>query len=94
MRTHSKTVEEAREKIKAFDLEGVAQKITCPMLVIAAKEDRITRWQDSERLSHEVSGPVTFLLMEGANHMGMNRTYCHWTQSADWMAEQFGALKR
>ena len=64
------------------------------MLVIAAKEDRIMCWQDGERLLHEVSGPVTFLFMEGANHMGMNRTYCHWTQSADWMAEQFGALKR
>lgn len=94
MRTHSKTVEEAREKIKAFSLEGVAEKISCPMLVIAAKEDKITRWQDGERLSREVSGPVKFLLIEGANHVAMNRTYCHLPQSADWMAEQLGIPKR
>ncbi|HEX9879102.1 MAG TPA: alpha/beta fold hydrolase [Candidatus Binatia bacterium] len=94
LRTHSKTVEEAREKIKAFNLDGVAQNITCPMLVIAAKEDKITRWQDGERLSREVSGPRKFLLIEGANHVAMNRTYCHWTQSADWMAEQLGLPKR
>ncbi len=94
MRTHSKTVEEAREKIKAFNLEGVAEKITCPMLVIAAKEDRITRWQDGERLSRAVSGPVKFLLIEGANHVAMNRTYCYLPQSADWMAEQLVFPKR
>ena len=94
MRTHSKSVEEAREKIKAFTLEGIARKITCPMLVIAAKEDKITRWQDAERLSREVSGPVKFLLIEGANHVAMNRIYCHLTQSADWMAEQLGVPKR
>ncbi|MCZ6625873.1 MAG: hypothetical protein O7B35_16860 [Deltaproteobacteria bacterium] len=50
----------AREKIKAFNVEGVAEKITRPMLVIAAREDRITRGQDGERLSREVSGPVKF----------------------------------
>ena len=50
----------AREKIKAFNFEGVAERITRPMLVIAAKEDRITRWQDGERLSREVSGPMKF----------------------------------
>ncbi len=33
----------AREKIKAFNVEGVAENITRPMLVIAANEDRITR---------------------------------------------------
>jgi len=35
-----------------------------------------------------------FLLMEDANHTGMNRTYCHWTQSADRMADQLGVPKR
>ncbi len=94
LRTHSKTVEEAREKIKAFSLEAVAKNITCPILVIAAKEDKITRWQDGERLSREVSGPAKFLLIEGANHVAMNRTYRHWTQSADWMADQMDLPKR
>jgi 2,6-dihydroxypseudooxynicotine hydrolase len=94
LRTHSKTVEEAREKTRPFNLEGIAKRITCPIMIIAAKEDRITRWQDAERLSREVSGPATLLVIEGANHVASNRTYRHRTQAADWMAERLGVAKR
>ena len=94
LRTHSKTVEEAREKTRPFNLEGIARKITCPIMIIAATEDRITRWQDAERVSREVSGPATFLLIEGASHVASNRTYRHRTQCADWMAEHLGVPKR
>ncbi|MDH5750561.1 MAG: alpha/beta hydrolase [Rhodospirillales bacterium] len=91
MRTHSATVAEAREKTAAFDLEGVAAKITCPMFVIAALEDRITSPKDAERLASEVSGPVTLLRLEGANHVAQNRAHMWKTQAADWMAGHLGA---
>jgi 2,6-dihydroxypseudooxynicotine hydrolase len=94
VRTHSKSVEEAREKTRAYTLEAVASKITCPIMIIGAKEDRITRWQDAERLSREVSGPATLLLIEGANHVASNRPYMHRQQGADWMAEKLGVAPR
>ncbi len=91
VRTHSGSVEEAREKTRPFDLTGVAQDITCPMFIIAGKEDVITSYHDAERLASEVSGPVELLAIEGANHVAHNRLYRHRTQSADWMAEQLAA---
>jgi 2,6-dihydroxypseudooxynicotine hydrolase len=91
LRTHSASVAEAREKTAAFNLEGVAQDITCPMFIIGAKEDRITSYKDAERLASEVSGPVTLLLIEGANHVAHNRGHMFKTQAADWIAGHLGA---
>ena len=94
VRTHSETVADAREKTRPFDLTGVAEKITCPIFIIAAKEDVITSYKDAERLAGEVSGPVELLVIEGANHVAHNRAYRHRTQAADWMAEQLGVERR
>ena len=92
LRTHSESVAEAREKTAAFNLEGVAQDITCPMFIIGAKADRITSYKDAERLANEVSGPVTLLLLEGANHVAHNRGHMFKTQAADWMAGHLGVV--
>jgi dienelactone hydrolase len=91
LRTHSASVAEAREKTAAFNLDGVAQDITCPMFIIGAKEDRITSYKDAERLANDVSGPVTLLLIDGANHVAHNRGHMFKTQAADWMAGHLGA---
>ena len=91
LRTHSASVAEAREKTAAFNLEGVAQDITCPMFIIGAKEDRITSYKDAERLANDVSGPVTLLLIDGANHVAHNRGHMFKTQAADWIAGHLGA---
>jgi pimeloyl-ACP methyl ester carboxylesterase len=94
LRTHSKTVEEAREKTRPFDLEGVASKITCPIFIICGKADHITRWTDADRVAKEVKGPCVFVALEGGIHVGHNRGHLWKNQCADWMAEQLGAPKR
>lgn len=94
LRTHSKTIEEAREKTRPFDMTGVASRVTCPIFIIAGKEDRITRWQDAERVAKEVKGPCVFVALEGGIHVGHNRGHLWRTQCADWMAEQLGVPKR
>ena len=71
-------------------LKGVAQNITCPLYVVAGKQDRIVPWQDGERLAREARGPVELLLIEDGNHVANNRGYRYRTQSADWMAKQLG----
>ena len=93
-RTHSATVEEAREKTRPFDLTGVAERITCPMFIIAGKNDTVTSYRDAERLAGEVSGPVTLLVIEGGNHVVHNRLYRHRNQAADWMARHLGVEPR
>jgi 2,6-dihydroxypseudooxynicotine hydrolase len=94
LRTHSKTLEEAREKTRLFDLEGVASKITTPMFIICGKADHITKWTDAERVSKEVKGPCVFVALEGGIHVGHNRGQLWKNQCGDWMAEQLGVPKR
>jgi dipeptidyl aminopeptidase/acylaminoacyl peptidase len=94
LRTHSKTIEEAREKTRPFDLEGIASRITTPIFIICGKADHITRWTDAERVAKEVKGPCVFVALEGGIHVGHNRGHLWKNQCADWMAEQLGVPKR
>jgi len=91
VRSHKKTAEEARAHAATLTLRGVAQRIKCPLYVVAGKLDRIVPWQHAERLAKEAAGPVEFLLVEDGNHVVNNRGYRYRTQTADWMAEQLGA---
>jgi 2,6-dihydroxypseudooxynicotine hydrolase len=91
VRSHAKTEEDGRRNALTLSLEGVADKITCPIYIVAGKQDRVVPWQDAERLAKEVKGPVVFSLIEDGNHVANNRGYKWRLQTADWMAEQLGA---
>jgi fermentation-respiration switch protein FrsA (DUF1100 family) len=69
----------------------VAERITCPLYIVAGKLDRVIPWQDAERLAHEARGPVVLSLIEDGNHVANNRGYKWRLQTADWMAERLGA---
>ena len=88
VRSYSATPEEAEKRAWDMTLEGHAEKITTPLLVIVGKRDRLVPWQDGERLTSEVSGESKLLLLEEGNHGGANVVYRHRPQSADWMAER------
>jgi dienelactone hydrolase len=77
----------AFETARKLNLTGVAERITCPLFVLAGKLDRIVPWTDAKRLADEASGPVELLVVEDGNHIANNRTYRYRLQSADWMAD-------
>ena len=91
VRAKCATPEEALRYGASLTLKGVSHNITCPLFVVAGKQDRLVPWQDSERLAREASGPVELLLIDDGNHVANNRGYRYRTQSADWMARQLGA---
>jgi 2,6-dihydroxypseudooxynicotine hydrolase len=91
VRAHAKSMEEARRVGETLTLKGVAQNITCPLFIVAGKQDRIVPWQDGEKLARAAKGPVEFLLLDDGNHVANNRGYRWRTQSADWMARQLSA---
>ena len=93
VRSHSKTMEEAREKAKTLTLEGAAMRITCPIYIVAGELDRLTAPSNAERIAAEVSGPKLLDIIKGGNHVVNNRRYMYQTQSADWMAVQLGVPK-
>lgn len=90
IRSHSKTVEDARKIAQTLTLVGVAQSITCPIFIVNGRLDRVIPPADAERLAREVKGPVVLMMIEDGNHIANNRAYRWRSQSADWMKEQLG----
>jgi len=90
-RSHSKTEAEAKQKAFTLSLEGVAEKIECPLFVIAAGLDRLCPPEDAQRLARESKGKTELLVVEDGNHVAHNRFYKYRAKSADWMARQLGA---
>ena len=94
VRSHSKTMEAAREVAKTLTLEGVAKNITCPIFVVGGELDQLTPPHNAKRIAAEVSGPCELLVVEGGNHVANNRRYMFQLRTADWMAEQLGVSRR
>jgi len=94
VRSHAKTMDEAREVAKTLTLEGVAKNITCPIYVVGGELDNLTPPHNAQRIAAEVSGPCELLIVKGGNHVANNRRYMFQTQTADWMAQRLGVPKR
>lgn len=90
VRSHCATEDEARRHAHTLSMSGAAQKIACPLYLVAGKLDRLVPWQDAERLAGEASGAVDLVVIEDGNHVANNRVYKYRAQSADWMARQLG----
>ncbi len=88
VRSKSRTDAEARARAATLTLKDAAKHITCPLFVVAGKQDRIVPWQESERLAAAAAGPVVRCFIEDGNHVANNRVYRYRSQSADWMARQ------
>jgi len=90
IRSHAKTREEAHENANTLSLEGIAERITCPIFIVNGRQDRVIPPADAERLAREVKGPVVLMMIEDGNHIANNRAYRWRSQSADWMKEKLG----
>ena len=91
LRSHAADADDARARAQALTLAGVAAQISCPLLVVFGKRDRLFSWQDAVRLHDEAAGPSELLLLEGGNHGCANGVYRHRPAAADWMARQLRA---
>ena len=93
VRSKSRTDAEARTRAAALTLKDAAKNITCPLYIVAGKQDRIVPWEESERLAAAASGPVVRCFIDDGNHVANNRVYRYRSQSADWMARQLSGAK-
>ena len=90
VRSHSPTEAEARTRAAALTLREAAGRITCPLFIVAGRQDRLVPAAHAERLAKSVSGPVELLMVEDGGHNANNRPYRYRSRSADWLAAQFG----
>ena len=80
---------DALERVRKLDLDGVAEKVACPLLVLHGTADEIVPFSHAERIAREAKN-VTFRKFENGNHSLSNRHFEVRTGLADWMAQQIG----
>ncbi|HWI37898.1 MAG TPA: alpha/beta fold hydrolase [Burkholderiales bacterium] len=93
VRSHSKTMDEARANARKLTLVEAAKNIQCPIFVVAGRQDRLVPAADAERLARSVRGPVELMVVEDGGHNANNRPYRYRSRTADWLAGQFGLPK-
>src|SRR5690606_22037568 len=93
VRSHCRTMEEAREVAKTLTLEGAAKQITCPIFVVGGELDNLAPPHTARRIAAAVSGPCELLIVEGRNHVANNRRYMFQNRTADWMADRLGVAR-
>lgn len=81
---------EARERAGALSLEGVAARITQPLLVLHGAQDRIVPLAQGERLAAEAPGSVLRVYDDG-NHGVTNHAWASRSELADWLFDQLGS---
>jgi dipeptidyl aminopeptidase/acylaminoacyl peptidase len=87
-RLHTTDSALAVEQLRAFDLSGVMERVTCPLLIIMGRQDRVVSPHEAERMAHDARGDVTLWMFEDGNHVCNNIPYKHRPQQADWMRRQ------
>jgi dienelactone hydrolase len=88
VRSHAKTMEEAHLLARRITLEGMAERIKCPLLVVFGAGDKLIAPSEGDRLARTASGPSELVVYEEGNHVCFNISYKFRPLTGDWMAEQ------
>jgi 2,6-dihydroxypseudooxynicotine hydrolase len=90
---HLDSVEALRERLDQPDLnmEGDAEKIHCPVLVIAGGRDSAEHLSGSERFFAELQGHKEWVVFPDGERNGNNVPFKVRPRAADFLADQLGA---
>ncbi len=83
--------DEAHRKLQQFNLQGVAEKVARPLLVIQGGRDRLVPPAHGRRIAAEAPHSTLWFFEEG-NHVCNNIPYKHRPQQADWMRKHLSSL--
>lgn len=92
----AKDIDATRAIVAQMTLDGVAEKITCPLLVVHGENDRqVPLWHAEKTIEHAVNSPdcelKVFQLADGAaEHCGADNNSLVVDYMADWAAERLG----
>ena len=85
--TQSASLEEARERAFELNLDGVAERIEQPLLVITGKHDRLVLWEETKKIA-DAAPNAEWVLFEEGNHVCNNIPYKYRPLVADWLKER------
>jgi pimeloyl-ACP methyl ester carboxylesterase len=79
-------VQEARRRAQTLDLDGVAERVRQPCLVVTGERDRVIGWRETKRIADAVPGSEWVLYPDGT-HVCNNIPYKYRPLVADWVRE-------
>ncbi len=79
---------EALAKAGLLNLDGAAQKIRQPLLIIHGKLDRLIPWQQAHKIVDAVGPNAELAMFENGNHVCNNIPYIYRPLTADWLKEK------
>ncbi len=86
----SKDEAEAMKKAEELTLDGAAQKIRQPLLVIHGKKDRLVPWEQAHQIVKAVGKNAELAMFEEGNHVCNNIPFVYRPLTGDWMKEKLG----
>ena len=86
----AKSEAEAVAKADKLSLDGVAQKIKKPLLIIHGKLDRLIPWEQAHKIVDAVGSNAELAMFENGNHVCNNIPYRYRPLTADWLKEKLG----
>jgi pimeloyl-ACP methyl ester carboxylesterase len=75
---------QARARAAELNLDGVAERVTVPCLVVTGRLDRVIAWEQTRRIADTVPGAEWVLYPDGT-HVCNNIPYKYRPLVADWM---------
>jgi 2,6-dihydroxypseudooxynicotine hydrolase len=79
---------DAQSKAELLSLDGSAQKIKQPLLIIHGKLDRLIPWQQAHQIVDAVGKNAELVMFEQGNHVCNNIPYLYRPLTADWLKEK------
>ncbi len=86
----AKDAAEAKSKASLLTLDGAAQKIKQPLLIIHGKLDRLIPWEQAHKIVDAVGSNADLAMFENGNHVCNNIPYIYRPLTADWLKEKLG----
>ena len=84
----SKTPADARKFFECINLEGYAEKITCPIQIVHGGRDVVTPMDNATRLMNEAKGEVETLIWDDSMHCCHDRSHLVRPRMADFLARR------
>ncbi len=86
----AKDENEAITNAGKLSLDGVAQKIKQPLLIIHGKLDRLIPWKQAHKIVNAVGSNAELAMFENGNHVCNNIPFVYRPLTADWLKEKLG----
>lgn len=89
--TGTQSLEEARPYFESVDLDGIASRITRPLMIVHGGLDRITPTENAVMMRDAAKGPTELLFWEDSVHCAHDRSHICRPAMADFMHRALGA---